>query len=41
MAIAASEPVIAWQAHEGRRAFYRALANCGMGREVVLLAVKP
>jgi len=26
---------------ETRRAFYRALANAGMGREVVLLAVKP
>jgi hypothetical protein len=26
---------------ETRRAFYRALANSGMGREVVLIAVKP
>ena len=26
---------------ETRRAFYRALANGGMGREVVLIAVKP
>jgi hypothetical protein len=26
---------------ETRRAFYRALANAGMGREVVLIARKP
>ena len=26
---------------ETRRAFYRALANCGIGREAVLIAVKP